>query len=357
MTNDPRGKEAFPMQKLMNPHPGSMRRKAAIAGVTLLVSLAAPSVVHADWISSTQDDRCDPQDIEAVTTNIRAAIEASVRRAEASIAAPMAIGDLSCLNDLMNAPLDIFSNIGGLMGSLQAGLLSSVSFPMDLDVSGMLCDFAAEKWGELTGGLGGMDISLDGFAMTPASMGDRLAGGGGFGGSGLNIPGFNGTVNTEGNAPTGSEVTEIGVSPEVEARPLYPTVPDDVPEGFVFDEASFNAAAAAYENASTSAMVEYIACRTAQRLNNGWDPQNWQPIICNAPNTGTPPDVNDYIVSAPAQQQATQPWAAPTARPMAVPRAQAAPTPAPSELIQAPAQPSATPDRGGNPAARIWENM
>lgn len=350
------------MPEMKNPH-GSMRRRTAIASATLLISLAVPAVVHADWIPSTQDARCDPEDIDGVTASIRDAIEASVRRAEASISAPMAIGDLSCLNDLMNAPLDIFSNIGGLLGTLQGGLLSALPFPMDMDVSGMLCGFAAEKWGELTNGLSGLDVSLDDFALTPASMSERLANGGGWGGGGSNIPGFNGTINTgDGNTPTGTDFTPIGVSPDVESRPLYPTVPDSIPDGFIFDEAAFNAAAAAYETSVATSMSGYIACRTAQILqgqgghgNGDYGQGGGFGGTCPQPSGGTPPDVNDYIVeiaTAPAPQVPDTHYTG----------NQVVQYTAPSELIPAPAPAETTPtgtfgSGGGNNASTVWENM
>lgn len=163
------------------------------ASIGVAVS-AIPHGAKADWIASSLDQRCHPDDIAGVSGSVREAIEAAVRRAEASIQAPAGVADLGCLNDLMSAPIDIFSNVGNVMGALQGGVFDSLSFPIDMDVSGMVCNFAAEKWGELTEGLDGVNATISQFANTPASLVERIAGGGGFGsGSG-----------SGGTRPTGS---------------------------------------------------------------------------------------------------------------------------------------------------------
>lgn len=156
------------------------RSHSALVGVLALgVSVLAPSVSHAeDWLNSIQDARCDPEDIEGVTGNVRNAIEASVRRAEMTIQAPTPVGDLGCLNDLMTAPLDTFSNVGGLLTSLMSGLgdIASTALDLDIDVSGMICGFAAEKFATLTSPLSEMDKTMAGYASLASSSSDRVSG-------------------------------------------------------------------------------------------------------------------------------------------------------------------------------------
>jgi hypothetical protein len=162
----------------------SLRGHSAITGtmaglLAAAVCLSLPATAQAeDWLDSIQDSRCDPEDIEGVTGNVRNAIEASVRRAEMSIQAPTSVGDLGCLNDLMTAPLDIFSGVGGLLDSLSSGLgsLSASSLNIDLDVSGMVCGFAAKKFADLTSSLGDLDMSITEFASLASSASDRVNG-------------------------------------------------------------------------------------------------------------------------------------------------------------------------------------
>jgi len=156
------------------------RSHSALVGVLALgVSVLAPSVSHAeDWLKTIQDARCDPEDIEGVTSNVRNAIEASVRRAEMTIQAPTPVGDLGCLNDLMTVPLDTFSNVGGLLDSLMGGLgdIASTALELDIDVSGMICGFAAEKFATLTSPLSEVDKTMSGYASLASRSTDRVGG-------------------------------------------------------------------------------------------------------------------------------------------------------------------------------------
>ncbi|MBW3243616.1 hypothetical protein KUV57_13160 [Epibacterium sp. DP7N7-1] len=156
------------------------RSQSALVGVLALgVSVLMPSISQAeDWLNSIQDARCDPEDIEGVTGNVRNAIEASVRRAEMTIQAPTPVGDLGCLNDLMTAPLDTFSNVGGLLDSLMGDLgdIAASGLNLDIDVSGMICGFAAEKFATLTSPLSEVDKTMSGFASLASSSADRVSG-------------------------------------------------------------------------------------------------------------------------------------------------------------------------------------
>lgn len=143
-----------------------IRKNLAMGAVALTASLglfsthanaqAAPGgeAPAGDWIQDLLNPSCSPESREQLAGNVRDKIEQSVARAMAAIQPPAAVGDLSCLNDLMNAPLDTFSNIGGILGNLQGGLGGSIgSITGDLDVSRRVCEFAAEKWQEVAGPL------------------------------------------------------------------------------------------------------------------------------------------------------------------------------------------------------------
>lgn len=148
---------------------------AALAAVTIV-----PGPALADWTRSIQDERCSPESADALSKALRDAIEANVRRAEAVILPPTPVGDLGCLNDLMTAPLDTFSGVGGMLGSLTGGLgnFDGGSIGLDIDVSGMICKAAAERWADLTEGLSGVDLDIPSYAGVAAKASQRLASGG-----------------------------------------------------------------------------------------------------------------------------------------------------------------------------------
>lgn len=154
------------------------RGRSMVLGALLLsgVALVPMEAKAVDWLDSIQDQRCDPEDIAGISAQVRNAIEASVRRAEMSIQAPTPVGDLSCLNDLMTIPLDVFSGIGGLLNDLTSGLsnLSPANLNIDIDVSGMVCAFAAAKFAELTKPLTELDKTIAGYASLASNPADRL---------------------------------------------------------------------------------------------------------------------------------------------------------------------------------------
>ena len=331
-------------------------RDVKIPPLALCVCLAVTAVpAHSDWIPSALDQRCDPNDIDGISNSIRDAIEASVRRAEATIQPPAAIGDLGCLDGLMNAPLDIFSNIGGIVGTLQQGLFSDLSFPVDVDTSGMLCDFAAAKWGELTQGLGDFDLDLLQFASTPADMAERLAGGGGFG-SGGGGQGGTGTLHNRGsgtttligeNNPTGADRIPVPVSPETDGIPIFgdPTMPDVDEDRY--DMTGLQNAYNDWWGSREIALVRFQACETARRLGSGGGFFN-PPTTCPVPQIAPEPNIEDFRldgVLAPtttfSAPTATQPPS--TSAPMGTsPEAQGG-----SELPSAPLIPAPRPNNSG----------
>lgn len=273
-----------------------------LAASALVAGLGLPGAAGADWIASSLDQRCHPDDIAGVTDNVRSAIEASVRRAEASIMAPAGVGDLGCLNDLMSAPIDIFSNVGSVMGALQGGVFENLPFDMDMDVSGMVCDFAADKWGDLTQGLSGLNTSISQFANTPASLVQRLAGGGGFGsGSGgtsstgnLNF-GLPGTGNLSfSSTPTGTQPVDIAVEAEPDTTP--PVIYND---GAGFNEQAWNQALASYEMQVQNLNQEYASCLTARAVadavyGQGGLDRNGNRITCSPPVLPYQPQPEDF---------------------------------------------------------------
>lgn len=113
------------------------------------------------WLLDLQNPQCSAESRQSIADGVRQQIEDSVARATAAIQPPAALGDLSCLNDLMNVPLDSFSNIGGLVGNLQGGLSGGIGDPGD-GLSRKVCEFAAEKWGDVTEPLSGRMSELSG---------------------------------------------------------------------------------------------------------------------------------------------------------------------------------------------------
>jgi hypothetical protein len=340
------------------------RQIPLLAASVIAIAAISPGMTKADWISSSLDQRCHPDDIAGVTDNVREAIEASVRRAEASIMAPAGVADLGCLNDLMSAPIDIFSNVGSVMGALQGGVFDSLPFDMDMDVSGMVCDFAAEKWGDLTQGLGSINTSISQFANTPSSLIQRLAGGGGFGsGSGNTTSTGNlnfglpttGSVSYTSN-PTGTQPVEIAVETPPDTTP--PVVYND---GAGFNELAWNQALATYEAEVQSLNLEYASCLTARAVaaalyGQGGTDRNGNPIICTAPALPYQPQPEDFRTAeatfTPLMRSSTSTSSGTTAQPQPV---------SPSSLIGE-SEPTVVPRSSTSPSTEqsiqsIWDRF
>jgi hypothetical protein len=139
---------------------------------TALSLLSMPATAQTQWIEDKLSDQCSAESRAIVAENTRNSIEAQVRRAEASIQEPASTADLSCMNDLMGANIDIFSqswaglsgfNIDGMINDIAGGLKSGLSLEsLSSGVERAICDFASDTFSELTEGVtSGIDDLLD----------------------------------------------------------------------------------------------------------------------------------------------------------------------------------------------------
>lgn len=273
----------------------SKKMMRVLTGAALAGILTATPVL-ADWTEDIQNSNCDPSDRAAFGQSLRDHIEANVRRAEASIQAPTPVGDLSCLNDLMNAPLDIFSGMGSLLGSLSAGLgnVSASSLNVDMDVSGAICGAAAKKWSTLTQGLTDSASTLSDFANTAATSAERAVTGGS-----MSIPGFSGTSSTTDSSgqsgsiaqydPTATVNPTTEVSPTTEAIPIFPSY-----TGTNYDTTAMNQTYSDYQNSLYKQLAQYIGCMVSKNLNGSTFQQSSGGLpTTNSFTQATSPDPTD----------------------------------------------------------------
>jgi len=140
--------------------------------------MASSASAQTQWIQDTLSDQCSAASKEALAEDVRDSIEESVARAEASIQAPASVADLSCMNNLLNANLDIFSsqaggfdsfNVDSMINDVVGGLKAGLSVQtLTGGVERAICDFAQEKFGDLTNGLtGSMDDIVSGTSDLP----------------------------------------------------------------------------------------------------------------------------------------------------------------------------------------------
>ena len=116
---------------------------AALVGV--LAACAASA--DADWIHDMLLEECSTESRNRLEASVRRNIETSVRRAEASIEAPASIGDLGCLDGLMDANIDFFASVGPLSSVFSNSLDGLLTGPAG---SQRICSFAHRKWNEVT---------------------------------------------------------------------------------------------------------------------------------------------------------------------------------------------------------------
>ncbi len=117
-----------------------------IAGIALVAAVcAAPA--GADWIHGMMIEECSRESRDLLAGSVRRDIELSVRRAEASMEPPASIGDLGCLDGLMDVNIDVFAPVGplsSLFSNSLDGLLAAPGKPR------RICRFAHRKWNEVS---------------------------------------------------------------------------------------------------------------------------------------------------------------------------------------------------------------
>ena len=123
--------------------------------ISALLGLApAAAGAQTEIFRSMTNDRCSAASRDAVANAARQNVESQVARAEASIQPPAPVGDLSCLNDLMNIDLDFLSgqffSLDALFQDLLSGFQSITLEGIGEEVTRQICAFAQEKWEELT---------------------------------------------------------------------------------------------------------------------------------------------------------------------------------------------------------------
>lgn len=187
-----------------------MKRYIAAGVLTLSGLISVPLTASAQdnsWLMDLQNQQCSEESRQTIANSVRQQIEDSIARATAAIQPPAALGDLSCLNDLMTAPLDSFSGIGGILGSLQGGLTGAIS-GAGSNVSRQVCQFAAEKWGEVTGPLTGRMSEI-----SSAGVGSNLW-------NNFNLSG-------NGSSPSNTPSRGVNTLPGETFTPINPNTEDD----------------------------------------------------------------------------------------------------------------------------------
>ncbi len=121
-----------------------MRREFLMLPVCL--AMLGPAA-DADWINDMIIDDCTPESRERIASSARRGIEHSVRRAEAAIEAPASIGDLGCLDGLMDMSIDRFAPVGPLTSLFSGSFDGLLTSP---EGSRRICRFAYSKWNEVT---------------------------------------------------------------------------------------------------------------------------------------------------------------------------------------------------------------
>jgi hypothetical protein len=136
----------------------SLRTSILAFGLTALGSAALAQENNMGWIGDILDNRCTPESQQGISDVVRAKIESSVARSDAVIQAPTPVGDLGCLDGIMEQTSNFFSESG-----LNADMVKAVF--AELNVGDQVCNFAQSKWEEvsqpLTGRLG--DLEIPGF--------------------------------------------------------------------------------------------------------------------------------------------------------------------------------------------------
>lgn len=120
----------------------------------LLGLVPANAGAQTEIFRSMTNERCSAGARDAAANAARQNVESHVTRAEASIQPPTPVGDLSCLNDLMNINLDFLSgqffSLDSMFQDLMSGFQNITLEGIGEEVTRQICQFAQEKWEELT---------------------------------------------------------------------------------------------------------------------------------------------------------------------------------------------------------------
>lgn len=199
---------------------------AAVASIGLMAGAANAQTA---WIEDTLSEQCSTAAREQVASGVRGSIEESVARAEASIQAPSPVMDLACLNDLMDADIDVFSEtwdqasgLASIINDVTSGLKSGLSVStLSSGVERAICDFAEEQFETLTSGLTGsmshitsgieMPTFSDGFGLLNVgySTGSSSGSTSGSASSGSSDSTTTGTTSTNASSDTESQIQGI----------------------------------------------------------------------------------------------------------------------------------------------------
>ncbi len=122
---------------------------SALLGLT-----PAAAGAQTEIFRSMTNERCSDASRDAIANGARQNVESHVTRSEASIQPPTPVGDLSCLNDLMNINIDFLSgqffSLDTLFQDLMSGFQNITLEGIGEQVTRQICQFAQEKWEELT---------------------------------------------------------------------------------------------------------------------------------------------------------------------------------------------------------------
>jgi hypothetical protein len=219
----------------MKPLAPPLFMKLAASTVLVCVSVQAAS---ADWITEKLQETCAGTSfMSKQAEDVRKQVEDYVNRSEAAIQPPSPVGDLSCLNDLMSS-IDLTSIFSGAMPGMSslmnklggAGLMAATG---PGGIEGMICQFAQQKWQELTsklqqafqgggsGGSGGNELRVPDFMENFGSANFPTIATGGDGQTTPILTGTNGDANNgDRTAPiSGSQTQGLGLTPGVILQP------------------------------------------------------------------------------------------------------------------------------------------
>lgn len=122
-----------------------MNCKTTTTLISLVLLLASQG--HADWVKESQIPHCSEESRNRIADITRRQVETSVRRAESAIEPPSAIGDLSCLDGLMDMPLDWFAPTGKLNSLFQGSMDAVIGSGTNAK---RICKFAEQKWRQVS---------------------------------------------------------------------------------------------------------------------------------------------------------------------------------------------------------------